>query len=65
VSPVLRMEQLWGSGALPDQTRFGGGVAYWPYGHGTNLKLFYNRIKTSGAPGGFNQINLQFQVYFL
>jgi hypothetical protein len=64
LSPILRAEQLWGSGALADQTRLGGGVAFWPYGHNTNLKLFYTHLKVDGADRGINQFNLQWQVYF-
>lgn len=64
LSPIVRVEQLWGSGALADQTRVGGGLAYWPYGHNSNLKAFYMHISEEGAPHGANQFNLQWQVYF-
>jgi len=71
VSPIVRYEHLWGSGApadpatyLANQARYSFGVAYWPYGHNMNLKAFYSRVQTTGAARGFNQFNLQWQVYF-
>lgn len=64
LSPIVRAERLWGSETVADQTRLGGGVGYWPYGHNTNLKLFYTHAKVDGAGKGTNQINLQWQVYF-
>jgi hypothetical protein len=64
LGPIVRVERLWGSGRLADQTRFGGGVAYWPYGHNSNFKLFYTHIKDDGASAGADQFNLQWQVYF-
>lgn len=66
VNPILRLEHRWGSGTVSDETRLGGGLAYWPYGHNINLKAFYARVKDTlnGNSGSFNQINLQMQVYF-
>lgn len=64
LSPIVRAEKLWGSGALADATRVGGGLAFWPYGHNSNLKAFYTYAKTDGAPKGTNQFNVQWQVYF-
>ena len=64
VSPIVRVEHLWGSGTLADQTRYAGGLAFWPYGHNTNLKAFYSHVKTEGAPRGFSQFNVQWQIYF-
>ena len=46
------------------QNRYAGGLAYWCYGHNSNLKLFYTRIQEDGAPHGANQINLQWQIFF-
>jgi hypothetical protein len=62
--PVVRIEHLFGSGPLADQTRYAGGLAFWPYGHNSNLKAFYTRLEQDGAPHGANQFNLQWQVYF-
>jgi hypothetical protein len=64
VSPIIRYEHLWGSGALPNQAIYSGGLAYWPYGHNMNLKAFFSHVKTDGAARGANQFNLQWQVYF-
>jgi len=64
LSPIIRAERLWGSGTLADQTILGGGLAFWPYGHNSNLKLFYTHLKVDGADRGTNQFNLQWQVYF-
>jgi hypothetical protein len=64
LGPILRVEELWGSGTLANQNRVGGGVAYWPYGHNVNLKLFYMHIKSDGLPRGANQFSLQAQVFF-
>ena len=48
ISPIFRFEQLWGGTSSAattsaNQTRAGGGLAFWPYGHNTNLKAFYMR----------------------
>jgi len=66
VNPILRLEHRWGSGTVPDETRLGGGLAYWPSGHNINLKAFYARVKDTlnGNSGSFNQINLQMQIFF-
>ncbi len=67
LNPILRVEQLWPTGGA-NQTRIGGGVAFWPYGHNSNVKAFYAHVTTDGtggaASGSFNQFNLQWQVYF-
>lgn len=69
VSPIVRAEKRWGTtGATPaetvaDEYRIAGGIAYWPYGHNTNIKAFYTHVKTDGAARGYNQMNLQWQLY--
>jgi hypothetical protein len=70
ISPILHVEYLWGgtsSGGVTsvDQGRFGGGLAFWPFGHNSNLKVFYTR-NTTKATGqhGDNQVNVQWQLYF-
>jgi hypothetical protein len=70
ISPIFRFEQLWGgtsSGGTTsvNQTRAGGGLAFWPYGHNTNLKAFYMHDAVAGSPHAANQINVQWQLYFL
>jgi hypothetical protein len=64
LSPIVRFERQWIDPTSTHETRVGGGVAFWPYSHGFNVKAFYLRV-TPDAPGqhGFNQINIQTQVY--
>jgi hypothetical protein len=64
LAPILRGEHLWLSGPGPDQTRLGGGIALWAYGHNFNLKAFYQNIKDEGIDQHANQFNLQAQLYF-
>jgi hypothetical protein len=70
LSPIVHVEHLWG-GTSPggitsvDQTRAGGGLAFWPYGHTSNLKAFYTRNTEAGGAHAANQFNLQWQLYFL
>jgi hypothetical protein len=63
ISPIFRAEYLWSD--APNQSHVGGGLAYWPYGHNSNLKAFYTRNSETGAPHGDNQFNVQWQLYFL
>ena len=69
ISPIFRFEQLWGgtngTTTSANQTRAGGGLAFWPYGHNTNLKAFYMHDAVAGSPHAANQINVQWQLYFL
>jgi hypothetical protein len=70
ISPIFRFEHLWGgtsSGGTTsvDQTHVGGGLAFWPYGHNTNIKAFYLRNTQTGTAHGDNQVNVQWQIYFL
>jgi hypothetical protein len=62
INPIARAEHLSGTG-LATATRYGGGLAYWAYGHNSNVKLFVMRIDTTGAGRVVNQLNLQWQVY--
>jgi hypothetical protein len=79
LSPIVRFEHLVAAqvpnpdptmpGTVPDpnnpsEDRYGGGLAFWPYGHNTNLKLFGAHVHRNPAPHDFNQINLQWQLYF-
>lgn len=68
VSPIVRYEQLWtadDSIAVGFQEkRIGGGLAFWPYLHNSNLKAFYTRVLREGTDHGAHQVNLQWQVYF-
>jgi hypothetical protein len=64
LSPIARFEWQSISPTSVHETRIGGGIAFWPYGHAFNVKAFYLRVKPD-APNqhGFNQLNLQTQVY--
>jgi hypothetical protein len=64
LSPIVRFERQWNDSANSHETRVGGGLAFWPYGHAFNLKAFVQRV-TPDATGqhAFNQFNLQTQVY--
>jgi hypothetical protein len=65
LSPILRFERLLVSNAaLPDETRYVGGVAFWPFGHNSNIKAFYSRISASNAVHDYDRFNLQWQLYF-
>lgn len=69
VSPIVHAEYLWGgtsSGGVTsaDQGHFGGGLAFWPYGHNSNLKAFYTRNTQSGSLHADNQVNVQWQLFF-
>lgn len=64
LSPILHVEHLLVSGANNDDTYLGGGLAYWPYGHNTNLKAFYTYRKAEAAMNGGSQFNVQWQLYF-
>jgi hypothetical protein len=64
VSPIGRFERRWGEGAAGDETDLGGGLAFWPYGHTSNLKAFYTRLIPGGQLAAFDQLNVQWQVFF-
>lgn len=78
LSPIFRYERLVGQTipnpdptmpplvdpSDPNETRIGGGLAFWPYGHNSTLKAFYSRVHYEPGIHDFNQINLQWQLYF-
>jgi hypothetical protein len=64
LSPIVRAEHLFVSGDNNDDTYLGGGLAFWPYGHNTNLKAFYTYRKAEPAASAGNQFNVQWQLYF-
>ena len=51
-------------GTALDETDVGGGVAFWPYEHNSNLKAFYTRVIPSDSSLGFDQLNVQWQLAF-
>lgn len=63
-SPIGRYERRWGEGTAGDETDVGAGLAYWAFGHTSNLKAFYTRIVPEGDSEAFDQFNLQWQVFF-
>lgn len=63
LTPIIRVEQLWVTGGA-DQTRVGGGLAFWPYGHNANVKAFYTNLSVEGVDDSVGQFNLQWQLYF-
>jgi hypothetical protein len=63
ISPIIRYEHLWIDGAN-NQARYAGGIAFWPFGHNSNLKAFYTRFTEQNAARGVNQINVQWQLFF-
>ncbi len=73
LSPIVRFEQRWVASTAPAGTasnsqteqRMGAGLAFWPYGHNSNVKVFFMRAVPS-APDThtFSEFVLQWQVYF-
>jgi hypothetical protein len=69
VAPIVRIEHFHDDTPAPritpfaTQNRYAGGLAYWCYGHNSNLKFFYTRIQQDGAAHGANQFNLQWQIF--
>ncbi len=68
ISPILRFEELFvastATAASTHTARYSGGLAWWPYGHTSNVKLFYTQIRLKTEAHAANQVNLQWQVYF-
>lgn len=67
ISPIVKFEQLSVANSDAKETRFGGGLAFWPYGHTVNVKGFFTHITRDPGVGdslGQNQFQLQTQLYF-
>ncbi|HXU06413.1 MAG TPA: hypothetical protein VN903_35900 [Polyangia bacterium] len=79
LSPIARFERLdtplvmnpdpTMPGNIPDpnnpkEDRYGGGLAFWPYGHNSNLKAFFTRVHRQPSRHDFNVLTVQWQVYF-
>jgi hypothetical protein len=68
LSPILRYEQRWIAGtataAVSDEQRYVGGLAFWPFGHNSNIKAFYSHIHATPAIHDYDQVNVQWQVFF-
>jgi hypothetical protein len=67
LSPILHYEYLHAPATATsgNQSRTGGGLAWWPFGHSSNLKAFYTRNYQQNTPHDDNQFNVQWQLYFL
>ena len=79
LSPIVQFERLEGpliedpampgTGVMihdpnnPSEDRYGGGLAFWPYGFNSNVKLYFLRVHRNPAVHDYNQINVQWQVY--
>ena len=73
ISPIVKFEHLssaltvMGTNIDISQNRFGGGLAYWPFGHNINVKGFFPHSSTKAEGGdsvGQDQFQLQTQLYF-
>jgi hypothetical protein len=68
LSPIAHFERLVSYTPMPDpavpsEDRYGGGLAFWPYGHNSSIKVFFLRVHRNPSPADYNQINVQWQVY--
>ena len=78
LSPIFRYERLdapqildpAGSGMIiddpnnPSEWRAGGGLAFWPFAYNTNFKAFVARVHRRPGIHDYNQVNVQWQMYF-
>ena len=64
LSPILRFERSFVTGDNNDDTYIGGGLAWWPYNHNSNLKAFFTNHKYQAASQSGSQVNVQWQLYF-
>lgn len=73
-SPIVRWEKKTfdvHTATNLDETRIGGGLAFWLKGNNANVKVFYNQIKPENVVVGtaltnqhsFNQLSVQFQYF--
>src|SRR5262249_31096955 len=66
LSPIVRYERrtpATPSLTLPEETRYAGGVGFWPFGHTSNVKAFYVRVHPAFAGlRDYDQIVAQWQV---
>jgi hypothetical protein len=67
VSLIGRFEQrkVPDEAGAPTETRYGGGLAFWPYGHTANVKVFAMHVHpTFAGQRDFNDIVAQLQLFF-
>ena len=48
----------------PSEIRYGGGLAFWPYGHNSNLKVFFTHVHRNIGLHDFSVIDAQWQVFY-
>jgi hypothetical protein len=80
LSPIVRVESLVaplvpsdatmpGSPRIadpnnPSEVRYGGGLAFWPFGHNSNLKVFFTHVHRNIGLHDFNVISAQLQLFY-
>jgi hypothetical protein len=80
LSPIVRVETLvaplvpsdatmQGSPLIadpnnPSEVRYGGGLAFWPFGHTSNLKVFFTHVHRNIGLHDFNVISAQLQLFY-
>jgi len=67
IGPIFKFEQQNIADSDQANTRFGGGVGWFPYSHNINLKAFFTSINAKPAMGdsySYKQWQLQWQLYF-
>jgi len=80
LSPIVRVESLVaplipsdatmpgspliGDPSNPSEFRYGGGLAFWPYGHNSNLKVFFTHVHRNTGLHDFNVISAQWQLFY-
>jgi len=67
IGPIFKFEQQNFANSDQANTRIGGGVGWFPYGHNINLKAFFTTINAKPAVGDshtYQQAQLQGQLYF-
>jgi hypothetical protein len=67
VSPIVRYERRYypNPNVTSTESRYSGGLAFWPFGHTSNFKAFYTRVHNHLVGlRDFNQFNVQWQIFF-
>jgi hypothetical protein len=67
IAPIVKYENENFANSNAANTRVGGGLAYFPYGHNINLKAFFTNINAkpnTGDSHSYNQFQVQWQLYF-
>jgi hypothetical protein len=64
LSPIVRYERRWAETPLGNETDFGAGLAFWAFGHNSNLKAFYTRLIPDAPARAYDLFNVQWQLFF-